>query len=132
MSRVGINIFHLIFVAPLFFLLGYVNLPGANAKVVNAIRSSYSGVILIVIGITISITHIVKATRKTTSGFMIGPNRLTSEQYDNTKLMGTQGRLHTSKEMLAHPGYPFEGLEEHETHLRENFIGKNIPLWTEK
>jgi uncharacterized membrane protein YcgQ (UPF0703/DUF1980 family) len=133
MAGIGINIFHLLFVGPLLFLLGYVNLPGANSKVINVMRSSYLSYALIVIAFVLMITHTVKVTKKTMSGFIIGDNRrLTNEQYDNTKLMSTQGRLQESREMLAKAGYPFSGLEKHETHLKENFISQNLPLWTEK
>ena len=129
----GINIFHIIVVGPLFILLGYVNLSDANAFLVKIMRSIYAAVALMLVGLIIMIVHTVFATKKSVNGFMIGDGRrLTAEQYDNTKLMSTQGRLQESREMLAKEGYPFTGLETHETHLRENFIAQNLPLWTEK
>jgi hypothetical protein len=129
----GINIFHILIVGPLFILLGYVNLSGANALLVKIMRSIYTAVTLMLVGLTIMIVHTIFATKKSVDGFMIGGGRrLTAEQYDNTKLMSTQGRLQESREMLAKQGYPFTGLETHETHLKENFIAQNLPLWTEK
>lgn len=140
----GLNIFHLAVVGPLFFMLGYTNLKGVNQKVVKFMRSDIVTGILMLFGLAVIITHTVLLVKKINfrRGFMIGDGRrLMADQYDNSKLMGTQGRLQESREMLAHPGHPFEGVETHavekhnegqEVVVEEGFIAENLPLWTEK
>jgi hypothetical protein len=119
------------------FLISLLIVPtSSSAKALNASNNKVLfivlGVILMGLGLLNLILFIKISYIVHNESFMIGPNKLTTEQYDNEKLMTTQGRLQESREMLASPGYPFTGLEEHETHLKENFIAQNLPLWTEK
>jgi hypothetical protein len=120
-----------------FALIVLMVLPNSKqAKALNVSNNNilflFLSLIFIVLGLINFIIFIKFVRLINIESFMIGPNRLTAEQYDNTKLMSTQGRLQKSREMLAKSGYPFNGLETHETHLKENFIAQNLPLWTEK
>lgn len=132
MLNIGLNLFHLLFVGPLVFLLGYANLKGANNKVVKFMRSMPVSVVLMLLGVAVVIAHTVYLVKKTKNGFMIGDERrLLPDQYDNTKLMGTQGLEQEAVEFTTGPGYTFNGSEQHAT-THEGFIAENLPLWTEK
>lgn len=119
-------------------LISLVVIPRAPLAVkFNASKNKVLFAVLAVIIMTLALLNFVLFLKQNIERkrelFMIGDGRrLTADQYDNTKLMSTQGRLQESREMLAKKGYPFTGLETHETHLKENFIAQNLPLWTEK
>lgn len=133
MLNAGLNIFHLIVVGPLFFLLGYANLKGVNGKIVKFMRSTPVSAILMLFGIAVILTHTVYLVKKTKNGFMIGGGRrLLPDQYDNTKLIGTQGLEQDVTEFATGPGYTFKGSEEYIVDKEEGFIAENLPLWTKK
>lgn len=118
----GINIFYLVVIAPILVLVAVSNIKGANQKLVKFIRSQIFTGVLFALGFTIVIYNTVvfvrrRQRRQNIDNFMIGGGRrLMAEQYNNTKLMGTQGELQNAETING----------------KEGFIAKNLPLWTEK
>ena len=122
MRRSLINYLHILVIAPLLALLGYVNLPNANRKLVSLVRSKLFSMSLIVVAVMIMLYHSTLLLNRSVSTFMMRDNlRLESNQFVS-KDAQAEGVEVDAQCVLA----SFESLPDPR---KENFAAHSLPLW---
>ena len=122
MKRDLINYLHILVIAPLVALVGYINLEGANHKVVRFMRSNNVSVALIAVAVGIILYHSTLLLNRNISGFAMRDNlRLESNQFV-AKDAEAEGKEVDPQCNLA----AFDSLPEPR---KEGFAAHNLPLW---
>lgn len=122
MLRSLINYLHILVIAPLIVLLGYVNLPNANRKLVSMVRSRTFSMSLIVVGVVIMLYHSTLILNRSVSTFMMRDNlRLESNQFVGKDAQAEGVEVDAQCDLAS-----FDSLPDPR---KENFAARDLPLW---
>ena len=122
MRRDLINYLHILVIAPLVALFGYINLKGANRKLVSFMRSKNVSLALIAVAVLVMLYHATLLLNRSVSGFAMRDNlRLESNQFV-AKDAEAEGKE-------VDPQCNLASVDSLPDPRKEGFAAHDLPLW---